>query len=365
MTIERTPLLELPPSLKIGAPDATADGSGGVRRGKGDGGGNSQLVLGIDGGGTKTLAAVLDVGARRVCLGHAGPSNEDSVGAEAAVEALLQAAREAVGAAGVQLDSIDAAVLAVAGTDTDAIARHLHQQVDGGWTVVNDVVGAWATATGARPGVGAISGTGSNVLGVGRDGRTWRAGGWGHVLGDEGSGYWIGLRSISAALRDRDGSGRRTKLTEAALRFFEVSSIEALASLVYSKPLSKSEIASFAVETAKAADGGDAVAIALYALGASELGSQIAAVIAETGLEGQFPVGLIGSAFKAGEVFVGPLRKAVESAAPAAIVSVVEAPPVSGSLMLALSACGAPDVVQAGELQELVETTLRASAAAS
>ena len=62
-----------------------------------------------------------------------------------------------------------------------------------------------------RPGVGAISGTGSNVFGVGADGRAWRAGGWGHLLGDEGSGYWLGIESIRAALRDREAPGPRPR----------------------------------------------------------------------------------------------------------------------------------------------------------
>ncbi len=115
--------------------------------------------------------------------------------------------------------------------------------------MVGDVVGAWATATGARPGVGAIAGTGSNVFGVGADGRGWRAGGWGHQLGDEGSGYWLGLQSIKAALRDRERSGPETALSDAAVEHFGVASVEALAALVYSKPLTKGEIAALAIET--------------------------------------------------------------------------------------------------------------------
>jgi len=74
-------------------------------------------------------------------------------------------------------------VIALAGTDTDAVARHVRAARSEDWLVVNDVVAAWATATDAQPGIGVISGTGSNVLGVGADGRAWRAGGWGHMLG--------------------------------------------------------------------------------------------------------------------------------------------------------------------------------------
>jgi glucosamine kinase len=231
------------------------------------------------------------------------------------------------------------------------------------WTVVNDVVGAWATATGAQPGVGAIAGTGSNVFGVGRVGtetRAWRAGGWGHLLGDEGSGYWLGLQSIKAALRDRERSGPETALSEAAVEFFKAPSVEALAVSVYSKPLTKSEVAAFAIETALLAERGDAVARELYERGAAKLARQIAAVIHQTGLEGDFPVGLIGSAYKAGAVFVDPLTQAIHAVAPLARVAVVEMVPVGGSLLLAARACGAEDALAEIDLTRLIDEALAA-----
>src|ERR1039458_4994320 len=178
------------------------------------------FVLGVDGGATKTLAAVLDLERQALHLAHGGPSNPDSVGAQAAVQAMLGTADAAIERAGIAADGLGAAVLAIAGTDTDAVARHLRSARTDNWIVVNDVVGAWATATGAGPGVAAISGTGSNVFGVGPDGRAWRAGGWGHLLGDEGSGYWFGVQSIKAALRDREASGPETALSDAAPAFF-------------------------------------------------------------------------------------------------------------------------------------------------
>ena len=206
-----------------------------------------RYLLGVDGGATKTLAAVLDLEQEVIHLGHGGPSNEDAVGATAAVDALLGAAKGALEGAGIGAGEPGAAVLAVAGTDTQAVAAHVRAVTPDSWLVVNDVVTAWATATGASPGVGAISGTGSNVFGLGPDGRAWRAGGWGHLLGDEGSGYWFGARAIGAALHDRDASGPATALRDAACSFFDAPSIEALASRVYAQPLTKGEIAAFSV----------------------------------------------------------------------------------------------------------------------
>jgi N-acetylglucosamine kinase-like BadF-type ATPase len=308
---------------------------------------DARYLLGVDGGATKTLAAVLDVREEVLHLAHGGPSNEDAVGAKAAVEALMGTADEAIELAGIERGEIAAAVLAVAGTDTKAVERDVGAHCPQQWLVVNDVVGAWATATGAGPGVAVISGTGSNVFGVGPDGRAWRAGGWGHVLGDEGSGYWLGVQSIKAALRDRECSGPPTALSERVPAFFGAPSVEAAASLVYSKPLTKGEIAALAIETAKLAEQGDEVARSLFRRGAAELAQQVEAVIHRTGLEGAqqdeappFPVGLIGSVFRAGELFAGPLTEAIHARAPQARVTLVELAPVGGSLLLAARACG-------------------------
>jgi glucosamine kinase len=353
--VKREPLVTLPQSLivpgdwaraAIQSPEPPVVGIG------------ARFVMGVDGGATKTLAAVLDLQEQTLHLGHGGSSNADAVGAQAATDSLVRATDEAVARAGIEREQLDAAVLAIAGTDTDAVAVHVRERCSGTWVVVNDVVGAWAAATDARPGVGVISGTGSNVLGVGPDGRAWRAGGWGHVLGDEGSGYWLAVQSIKAALADRDGSGPQTALSAAAIDFFGVQSVEALATLVYAKPLSKGEIAAFAIETARVAFAGDTVARGLYARAAEELARQIAAVIERTALAGEFSVGLIGSAFKAGKLFVGPLADAIHELAPQARVAVVDMAPVGGCVLLAALAAGRREAVKPAELKPLLDAAL-------
>jgi N-acetylglucosamine kinase-like BadF-type ATPase len=339
--MKHDPLVTLPPALI--APPAERD---------------ARFVMGVDGGATKTLAAVLDLREGALHLGHGASSNPDAVGAHAATASLLAATDEAIGRAGVARERLDGAVLAIAGTDTDAVAAHLRESRPTSWVVLNDVVGAWAAATGARPGVGVISGTGSNVFGVGDGGRAWRAGGWGHILGDEGSGYWLAVQSIKAALSERERSGPETALSAAAVDFFGVQSIEALAKLVYSKPLTKGEIAAFALDTARVAHAGDPVARGLYERAAIELGRQVAAVVEQTGLVHDFPVGLIGSAFKAGALFVGPLTEAVHRVAPRSRVAVVEMAPVGGCLLLAARLAGGERCIEQGDLKSRLDNAL-------
>jgi glucosamine kinase len=356
--VRRNPLIELPRALTHPTRNPQA-----------------RYVMGVDGGATKTLAAVMDMHDGVVHLGHGGSSNPDAVGREAAGGALLTAAAQALERTGIAMAELDGAVLAMAGTDTDAIRALVAPGGSlaraGGWSaseaevwvVVNDVVGAWAAATGATPGVGVISGTGSNVLGVGAQARPWRAGGWGHVLGDEGSGYWLSVQSIKASLRERDGTGPPTALSAAAVRFFGVDSVEAVASLVYSKPLSKGELAAFAIETARAANEGDTVARELYERAAAELGEQVKAAIRETALEGAFPVGLIGGGFKAGAVFVEPLSAAIHELAPQARIGTVSMAPVGGCVLLAARAAGHGKVLDPGQLERLLDSALAVEAA--
>ena len=150
------------------------------------------FLLGIDGGATKTLAAVLDLDSGTVHLGHAGSSNEDAIGAEAAVRALLSAADEALGSAGIADEDLAGAVLAVAGTDTPAVAEQLRRTRSESWTVVNDVVGAWAVATGARKRCGRDRGHGVERL-RGRPEGLLAGRRLGHILGDEGGAIWLGV----------------------------------------------------------------------------------------------------------------------------------------------------------------------------
>ncbi len=169
--MRREPLVTLPPALTAPAAEARARGPedrvGHTASRAGLGRVGARFVMGVDGGATKTLAAVLDVRERTLHLGHGASSNADAVGARAATESLVKATDEAIARAGIAREQLDAAVLAIAGTDTDAVAAHVRERRPKTWVVVNDVVGAWAAATGAQPGVGAISGTGSNVFGVG------------------------------------------------------------------------------------------------------------------------------------------------------------------------------------------------------
>src|SRR5882762_3481080 len=103
---------------------------------------DARYVLGVDGGATKTLAAVLDLQAKALHVANGGPSNEDAVGAAAAVDVVLETAEQAISRAGIARQDLASVVLALAGTDTEAIAAAVRAARGSEWIVVNDVVGA-------------------------------------------------------------------------------------------------------------------------------------------------------------------------------------------------------------------------------
>lgn len=160
--------------------------------------------LGIDGGGTKTTCAVGDEN-RLLVTATAGPSNIVRVGEALARESLQQCVRQACAAAGVSLDDIVHTCVGGSGAARPELAAIVREIVGEIISTPVDVVGDIQTALEAAfdcgPGVVVIAGTGSIAYGRDGDGSTFRAGGWGFAIGDEGSAHWIGRTAVSAVLR--------------------------------------------------------------------------------------------------------------------------------------------------------------------
>jgi glucosamine kinase len=164
-------------------------------------------VLGIDGGGTKTLCAVGDE-SRLLATATAGPSNVLRVGETQARESLHQSVRQACAAAGITPAQVTNTCIGAAGAARPEVAeivrRILAEILPSPIHVVGDMQIALESAFGAGPGVLVIAGTGSIAYGRDLKGHTARAGGWGYAISDEGSAHWIGRAAAAALVRDMD-----------------------------------------------------------------------------------------------------------------------------------------------------------------
>jgi N-acetylglucosamine kinase-like BadF-type ATPase len=350
-------LLPLPRQL---APPATpAESTAQANRAAATVPSGERWILGLDGGATKTLAAAYEVGSGRMAYGESGPSNPNSAGFEAAATALAEAVHEALHRAAADPDHVLAAVLAVASVDTEDVQKHLLSEIPALRTVesafmTNDVVAAWASGTWGQPGVAAISGTGSNVFGVGVDGETWRCGGWDYLLGDEGAGVWIGLEAMRRATRWRDGRAPHTALVDRLCEVYDMADVAELHEIVYQR-LQKADIAAFAVHVAEVAGTGDPVAVEILGDAGRLLAEQIVTVIRRVRLPDEFPVALVGSSYKAGPLMLDPLVADVLAVAPGAHIQRPEIPPVGGSLWLAARAAGLEGTLDPARLAAALE----------
>ena len=174
-------------------------------------GSQSQIrLLGVDGGGTATEAWLALPGGHVLGRGTSGPSNAKAVGADAARRAIDAAITAAFHAAGMSRAQVDVVCFGLAGFDRpDDRALLAGWSDEAGWgnrlVMVNDGDLVVAAGTPAGWGVGVIAGTGSIAVGRASDGRTARAGGWGHLIGDEGSAYGVVLDALRLVARRWDG----------------------------------------------------------------------------------------------------------------------------------------------------------------
>ncbi len=236
----------------------------------------NDLLLGIDGGGSKTRALLADRELRLLGVGVAGSSNMQVVGLTAAAAAIAAAADEALAAAG-HPGAIPAAVcLALAGAGRPAEREQLLAWAGTHWagrpvTVVTDGEPVLAAGTPAGWGVALIAGTGSLCLARASDGRLVRVGGWGYLLGDEGSGYDLAVRALRLATRTADGRADAHALLAAILSHLSLEQPEALVRRVYGGDTSPAAIAALAQPVVALAEAGDTHALALLAEGAGQL----------------------------------------------------------------------------------------------
>ncbi len=304
--------------------------------------GSSQplYVIGIDAGGTKTEALLADGEGRILARARRGGANLTAHGELAVEKTLHDLIEETLGERDIRVAAI---CLGIAGSDREedsTVIRGIMRRIGARARIVvtNDALIALVAGAGMRPGVVIIAGTGSIAYGVNARNEAARAGGWGYILADEGSGYWLGRQALRAVVRAADGRGPATALTPLVLEFFGVSRPQALVREVYRHYLKPSDIArcARAVEQARAA--GDPVAIEIAALAADELLTSATSVIRQLSLTNEtFPVVLAGGAFLAVPWLQTTLATRLPEVAPGCHVSLLAEDPALGAVQLALA----------------------------
>jgi N-acetylglucosamine kinase-like BadF-type ATPase len=296
-------------------------------------------VLGIDAGGTKTVCHLVDEQGELVAETRGGGANLQASGELHVEKVLHDVMDEALGTR----DIVPAAIcLGIAGVDRpedSTTVRGIMRRI--GYkariVVVNDALVALEAGAPGAPGVVIISGTGSISYGRNSRHEGARAGGWGHVLGDEGSGYWIGRAALRAVLREADRRGRPTVLTPLLLKHFDVSEAQNLIHEVYQNKMRPASIGALARIVQTAFSDGDAAATGILRAAADELESAGVSVAKRLRLDEEpFAFILAGGILRAVPWLREELERRLPAAFPNSTVRLLDREPAAGAASLAM-----------------------------
>jgi N-acetylglucosamine kinase-like BadF-type ATPase len=296
-------------------------------------------VIGIDAGGTKTVCLLADEHGTVVSRSRGGGANLQGVGELQVEKVLHEVMDDAIG----DRDLVPTAIcLGIAGVDREsdhAVVRGIMKRIGlkARVLIVNDALVALEAGAPGEPGVVLISGTGSIAYGRNAAGEAARSGGWGHVLGDEGSGYWIGRAALRAVLRAADQRGPQTRLTPMLLKHFEVSQPQALLHEVYHQNMRPADIGALAGCVQQAFSEGDQAAVGILRGAANELEGAALSVARRLELmDKPFTFVLSGGIFRAVPWLEQELSRRLSGSVPHSTTQLLDREPAEGAVALAL-----------------------------
>jgi N-acetylglucosamine kinase-like BadF-type ATPase len=306
------------------------------------------LIISIDGGGTHTTAIAVDREGTIVGRATGGPANHVLVPIEVVRSSLHEAVGGVISAAGAEPSDV-----ALVAGDTAGIG-YLREGADYVEGIIAEtfpdvpiyLVGdMMAGLYGALPhewGVVATAGTGSSIYGRTRGGESLQAGGWGHILGDEGSAYDIAVGGLRAAARAFDGRAEPTSLVDVLPGHFGAQDMIGVAITIYlDKTMTRDRIAEAARLVAEEARRGDGPARSVMDTAGRELALAVVTVARNLALPPEdMAVSWSGSVFLAGDVIIGPFSEAVRQAFPEADIRPPLMPAVGGGVRIACERLG-------------------------
>lgn len=262
------------------------------------------MIVGVDGGATKTDVAVVSINGDLLSTSRSGPANPAALPIGNVCRNLVEGIRLALS----NLRDVKVRVVSISmagylggkwGREIeDCLRQGLGELIkDAAVVLTEDIEAAHASAFLTGDGIVGILGTGSNFYGKYR-GRRVRVGGWGHLIDDEGGAYHIGALGLSMVVKSHDGRVGDTILLKYALTHYGVSTVEELVTKIYSSEDVKGTIASFAKYVFEAARLGDEAALGIIRSEAAEVAEAITTVARRLGTY-ELPIALIGGTYMA------------------------------------------------------------------
>ncbi|MBU1422669.1 MAG: hypothetical protein KKG06_05720 [Bacteroidetes bacterium] len=304
-----------------------------------------QYVLGVDGGGTKTTALLVSLDGTVVAEEHTGPTNLQIVGTDQAATIIINLIQDCCKKAGSSTSYIQSIVLGLAGAGRSIDKSTLLEELASIASQYNlhlpniiietDARIALEAAFASSFGIVLIAGTGSIALGKGEDGKLYRAGGWGRILGDDGSGYAVALKALNAAIRSFEGRGDKTVLNNLALEHFKVTLLDDLVTKIYRENV---DVASFVPKVFQAEQEFDHVAHNILFSQANELAELVRVLIGQMKPKRKIPVALMGGLLEYENVYSKMVKERIVCSLPQIVVQKPKFPAAFGAAIMGLKA---------------------------
>ncbi|HWP81778.1 MAG TPA: BadF/BadG/BcrA/BcrD ATPase family protein [Bacteroidota bacterium] len=306
------------------------------------------FVVGIDGGGTKTEAELCNARGKVLARGNAGPSNFQIIGVEEASETIVRLIQSVCRKAGIPTSALSLVVAGLTGagrgSDQKRMVRGIRKNASAKRVrlprvvVEGDATTALEGAFGGEVGVIVIVGTGSIVFGKDERGKIFRAGGWGRIIEDEGSGYAIGRAALQAVARSLDRGEHSTTLSRMIASRFGLKDQPSIIRAIYGKGF---DVAALAPHVIEAAEKHDSTAFRILQTSCKNLTETIHGMLNRMKKEGKLPddvpLAFVGSLGSTESIYLRILKRAISSRFPHIHIRQPKFPPVHGASLLALS----------------------------
>lgn len=306
-------------------------------------------VLGIDGGGTKTVGVMADEYGNIVAKQTVGGTNQNGVDrktVEYELNNLFTSLKKQNESAFLSLPVVFAGMSGVDRPDAKIFMEKLISKLVPNGTKVfvdNDGVNALYSGTFGAPGIVQIAGTGSITFGINSKGDRGRVGGWGYLIDDEGSGYDLGKEALNAIFKAYDGRGKRTILTERILNHFNVSHPPELINIIYQVGKSREVISPLSKYVTEAAEKNDQVAKKIIDHAGKKLGNSISSLVHQLfPTEKNVQVVLVGGVFNCADLVMPGIESALKSQSVSAALVKPKLPPVGGAVIKAIQFTNVP-----------------------
>ena len=304
-----------------------------------------KYLVGVEGGGTKTNVAIADESGKILCRAVSGPSNFLIIGIEKASENIIDGINICLKELNIDKSALFAIMLGLTGAGRafeqnsmkygfksfSAVLGFRFEHV----VVDSDARISLEAAFPNKAGMVLIAGTGSIMFGKDDEGNTFRVGGWGRIIGDEGSGFFLGKLALRAVAQTIDGRGEKTLLTEMFAELYKLSSLETIIKSIYTDNF---DIASLAVTVFEAAEKGDKIAISILDKTVDALCLHIKTMVEKIKFKDSLGLSFTGSILTNDNYVRTNVLQVLKDKYPFLVLNEAQSDPLEGAIIMAINA---------------------------